>query len=72
MFVGFLHGSTLAFTVSQMDILGKADVVASVSLKFLEAFIAAAFIYWGLTIIAERITALLERRVAVYSKGGVS
>lgn len=72
MFVGFLHGSTLAFTVSQMDILGKADVVASVSLKFLEAFIAAALIYWGLTVIAERITALLERRVAVYSKGGVS
>ncbi|WP_153979831.1 amino acid ABC transporter permease [Paenibacillus xylanilyticus] len=72
MFVGFLHGSTLAFTVSQMDILGKADVVASVSLKFLEAFIAAAVIYWGLTIIAERITALLERRVALYSKGGVS
>ncbi|MBT2283511.1 hypothetical protein J7E78_08175 [Paenibacillus polymyxa] len=27
------------------------------------------FIYWGLTIIAERITALLERQVAVYSKG---
>ncbi|RAW10398.1 amino acid ABC transporter permease [Paenibacillus taichungensis] len=72
MFVGFLHGSTLAFTVSQMDILGKADVVASVSLKFLEAFIAAALIYWGLTVIVERITALLERRVAVYSKGGVS
>lgn len=72
MFVGFLHGSTLAFTVSQMDILGKADVVASVSLKFLEAFIAAAVIYWALTVIVERLTALLERRVALYSKGGVS
>ncbi|WP_035298077.1 amino acid ABC transporter permease [Brevibacillus thermoruber] len=72
LFIGFLHTSTFAFTVSQMELLGKANVVASVNLKFLEAFIAAALIYWGMTIIAERITAFLEKRVTAYSRGGMA
>lgn len=55
LFIGFLHTSTFAFTVSQMELLGKANVVASVNLKFLEAFIAAALIYWGMTIIAAKV-----------------
>jgi L-cystine transport system permease protein len=71
-FIGFLHTSSLAFTVSQMELLGKASVVASVSLKFLEAYIAAAVIYWGMTFLAERITAWLERRITSYSRGGVT
>ncbi|MEW9701362.1 amino acid ABC transporter permease [Paenibacillus sp. SI8] len=70
-FVGFLHTSSLAFNVSQMELLGKANVVASVSLKFLEAFIAAAFIYWGLTLLVERLTAFLEKKVNAYNRGGV-
>ncbi|TXK79859.1 amino acid ABC transporter permease [Paenibacillus sp. N3.4] len=71
-FVGFLHTSSLAFTVSQMELLGKASVVASVSLKFLEAYIAAAFIYWGLTLLAEKLTSFLEKKVTVYNRGGVA
>lgn len=70
-FIGFLHTSSLAFTVSQMELLGKASVVASVNLKFLEAYIAAAIIYWGLTFLAERLTAFLEKRVTSYNRGGV-
>jgi L-cystine transport system permease protein len=38
-------------------------------LKFLEAYIAAALIYWGLTIIVEQAAAWIERRVLVYEKG---
>jgi len=72
LFIGFLHTSTFAFTVSQMELLGKANVVASVNLKFLEAFIAAALIYWGMTVIAERITAFLEKRVTAYNRGGIA
>lgn len=72
LFIGFLHTSTIAFTVSQMELLGKANVVASVNLKFLEAFIAAALIYWGMTAIAEWLTALLEKRLTAYNKGGMA
>ncbi|MEH7419409.1 amino acid ABC transporter permease [Neobacillus drentensis] len=71
-FVGFLHTSSIAFLVSEKELTGAANIVASTNLKFLEAFIAAGIIYWGLTIIVEGISFLLEKRVTSYSRGGVS
>nr|WP_275983680.1 amino acid ABC transporter permease [Paenibacillus hamazuiensis] len=71
-FIGLLHGSSLAFTISLQELNGKAHIVATTNLKFLEAFIAAAFIYWGLTLLAEWGTALLEKRLHTYNKGGVA
>lgn len=71
-FVGFLHTSSIAFLVSEKELTGSANIVASTNLKFLEAFIAAGIIYWGLTIIVEGISLLLEKRVTSYSRGGVS
>jgi L-cystine transport system permease protein len=71
-FVGFLHTSSIAFLVSQKEMTGAANIVASTNLKFLEAFIAAGLIYWGLTILAEGISFLLEKKMAAYNRGGVS
>ncbi|MGM0923356.1 MAG: amino acid ABC transporter permease [Bacillota bacterium] len=68
-FVGFLHASSIAFIVSLKELNGAANIVASSNLKFLEAYIAAALIYWGLTIIVEQAAAWIERRVLVYEKG---
>jgi amine acid ABC transporter, permease protein, 3-TM region, His/Glu/Gln/Arg/opine family len=70
--IGMLHASTLAFTVSVVDLNAKAQIVASTNWKFFEAYIAAALIFWGLTIFIERITGFIERRINVYSKGGVA
>ncbi|MEO3946246.1 amino acid ABC transporter permease [Gorillibacterium sp. CAU 1737] len=70
--IGLLHGSTLAFTVSVVDLNAKAQIVASTNWKFFEAYLAAALIFWGLTILIERITALIERKIHVYRKGGVA
>lgn len=70
--IGMLHGSTLAFTVSVVDINAKAQIVASTNWKFFEAYVAAAMIFWGLTIVIERLTALLEKRINVYNRGGVA
>jgi L-cystine transport system permease protein len=70
--VGFLHTSSIAFLVSQKEVTGAANIVASVNLKFLEAFIAAGIIYWGITILVEGISFLLEKKVTAYNRGGVS
>jgi L-cystine transport system permease protein len=70
--IGMLHGSTLAFTVSVVDINAKAQIVASTNWKFFEAYLAAALIFWGLTFIIERLTALAEKRFNLYNRGGVS
>jgi L-cystine transport system permease protein len=70
--VGFLHTSSIAFLVSEKEVTGAANIVASTNLKFLEAFIAAGLIYWGLTILVEGISFLLEKRLTAYNRGGVS
>ena len=70
--IGFLHTSSIAFLVSQKELTGAANIVASTNLKFLEAFIAAGFIYWGLTILVEGLSFLLERKATAYNRGGMS
>lgn len=72
MLIGMLHGSSLAFTVSVVEINAKAQIVATTNWKFFEAYLAAALIYWGLTIGIERLSALAEKRFKAYSRGGVS
>ncbi|MDR0270345.1 amino acid ABC transporter permease [Paenibacillus sp.] len=70
--IGMLHGSTLAFTVSVVDINAKAQIVASTNWKFFEAYLAAAVIFWGLTLLIERITAVIEKRIHLYNRSGVA
>jgi L-cystine transport system permease protein len=70
--IGMLHASTLAFTVSVVDINAEAQIVASTNWKFFEAYIAAAAIFWGLTILIERLAALIEKRINLYNRGGVA
>lgn len=70
--IGMLHGTTLAFTVSVVEINAQAQIVASTNWKFLEAYIAAAILFWGMTILIERGTALLESRINTYNRGGVT
>ncbi|MUT66865.1 amino acid ABC transporter permease [Paenibacillus sp. NEAU-GSW1] len=70
--ISMLHGSTLAFTVSVVDMNAKSQIVASANWKFLESYIAAAILYWGLTIVIERLASVMEKRMQVHSRGGVS
>ncbi|OCT12375.1 cysteine ABC transporter permease [Paenibacillus pectinilyticus] len=70
--IGMLHGSTLAFTVSVVEINAKAQIVATTNWKFFEAYIAAALLFWGITFLIERATGLLEKRINLYNRGGVS
>ena len=66
--IGMLHGSTLAFTVSVVDINAQAQIVASTNWKFFESYLAAA-IFWGLTLLIERLTAIIEKRINLYNRG---
>ncbi len=70
--IGMLHGSTLAFTVSVVDINAQAEILATTNWKFFEAYLAAALLFWGMTILIERLSALLERKVTRYNRGGVA
>ncbi|MGJ7912640.1 amino acid ABC transporter permease [Neobacillus sp. LXY-1] len=69
--IGMLHGTTLVFALSVVDINAKAQIVASSNWKFFESYIAAAVIYWGLTFLIERISGLFEARINRFTRGGV-
>ena len=70
-FIGFLHATSLAFFLSVKELIGVANIVASINLKFLEAFIAVGLIYWGVSVIVEWLAHRLEKRVTAYNKGGI-
>ncbi|MBJ6363723.1 amino acid ABC transporter permease [Paenibacillus sp. GCM10012307] len=70
--IGMLHGSSLAFTVTAVEIFAKANIVATTNWKYFEAFIAAALLYWGITVLIEKGVSILEKRINVYNRGGVA
>jgi len=70
--IGMLHASTLAFAVSVVDINAQAQIVAANNWKFLESYIAAALLFWGMTVLIERATSRLEKRINNYNRGGVA
>ncbi|HWR43911.1 amino acid ABC transporter permease [Sporomusa sp.] len=70
-FIGLIKGSAIASLISVVEIINATLYEASGNYKFLEAYVAAAIIYWLLCILVERLVAFLECRVGVYGKGGV-
>ena len=56
---------SLAFTVTVIDIMGQARIMAGANLRFFEAYIAVALIYWLLCILIERGIRYLERKLNV-------
>lgn len=51
--IGLLKGSSLVYMLGVMDILNASLKPANATYCFLEAYIAAAIIYWGLCLIIE-------------------
>lgn len=63
--ISLLKGTSLAFTVTVIDIMGQARIMAGANLRFFEAYIAVALIYWLLCILIERGIRYLERKLNV-------
>jgi L-cystine transport system permease protein len=71
-FIGLLQGSSIAMFISVIEITGKAKIIATANFKYLEAFIAAAIIYWAASASVERLSSMLEKRVQRYNRGGLA
>jgi len=63
-FLGFIKGTSLAYTVMVVDIMAVAKVEAADGYRYLEAFVDAAIIYWLVSIVFEKLFALAEKRIA--------
>lgn len=64
--IALLKQGALAFTIGFIDLMGETDVIVArnYGAHGLETYIALAAIYWGLSIIIERIADIFERRAA--------
>jgi L-cystine transport system permease protein len=67
-FIGLIKASSLVFLISVTDILNGALISATGNYRYLEAYIAAALVYWALCIIVERLSFYLEKRLGRYRK----
>jgi len=63
--INLLKGTSLAFTVTVIDIMGQARIMAGANLRFFEAYIAVALIYWLLCLLIEQGVRALERKLNV-------
>ncbi len=68
-FVALLKDTSLAFAASVPEIIGKAKIIAGRTSMFFEVYIVAAFLYWVICILIERILKLLEHRFRRYERG---
>lgn len=63
--ISLLKGTSLAFTVTVIDIMGQARIIAGANLRFFEAYIAVALIYWVMCILIEQGVRALERKLSI-------
>lgn len=62
-FIDMIKSTSLAFTLGVAEIMAKAQMEASSSFRFFEAFLAVALIYWGVVVILTRIQIVAEHRL---------
>ncbi|MEZ9920517.1 amino acid ABC transporter permease [Vibrio breoganii] len=62
-FIDMIKSTSLAFTLGVAEIMAKAQMEASSSFRFFEAFLAVALIYWGVVIILTRVQIWAENRL---------
>lgn len=70
-FIGLFKGSSVAFLISVTDVMNGALITATGNYLFLEAYVAAAIVYWVVCIIIERGSCILENYLKKYSRGVV-
>lgn len=70
MFLILLKDTSLAFSVTVPEIIGRAQTVAGRTSRFLEVYILAALLYWLICAVLEKVFYKLENRVTQYRRGG--
>ncbi len=62
-FIDMIKSTSLAFTLGVAEIMAKAQMEASSSFRFFEAFLAVALIYWGVVLILTRVQTWAESKL---------
>lgn len=63
--INLIKGTSLAFTISVMDIMASGKIIAARAMRFFEVYIVIAVIYCTLTILVEKLIRYLEMKVSI-------
>jgi len=61
--IGLVKASSIMYLITVRDILNGTLITASSNYRYLDAYIAAALVYWGLILIIELLSRILEKRM---------
>ncbi|MDR1604402.1 MAG: amino acid ABC transporter permease [Gracilibacteraceae bacterium] len=68
MFLGLIKGTSLVYTVKLVEVMARAKVLAAYGLRYIEVYLVASLIYWGLSICFEILFKKLEQVLRVGSR----
>ena len=63
--VDIVKGTSMAFTIGVVEITAAADLRASVTFNYFEAYMVLMLLYWVIILILERLEAVVEKRLSV-------
>ncbi len=63
-----LKGTSLAFIISVMDLMGKAKVLGGRDFHYFEAYFCAGLTYWIMCIVFGFIVSYIEKKINVYDR----
>ena len=67
-FIGLVKGTALVYMIGIVDILDATKIQANANYRYLEAYIAAAIIFWIMCIAIEKGTTVLSKKVNDFAK----
>jgi His/Glu/Gln/Arg/opine family amino acid ABC transporter permease subunit len=67
-FISLVKETSLAFSISVVDMMAEAKIVGSRSFRFFEIYIVVSVIYWVICIAIERVVAAVEVRLRRYDR----
>ena len=66
--ISLLKGTSLAYTVTIMDVMGAAKAVAGRNMRYFEVYIAVSLVYWACSLILERLAHIIEKKTNILEK----
>lgn len=67
-FISMVKETSLAFSISVIEIMAKSKLIGARSFRFFEVYIVVSLIYWGCCIVIEQILAIIEKRTRKYER----
>ena len=63
--IGLLKGTSLAFVAGVIEMTAAGKIISGNNFRFFEVYLALAIIYWAMTILIERLIALIEKKMEI-------